>query len=263
VKNEAKTANRFSGVFEQVSAEYVMTASLVIIVLGVILGVSKKVIVLRDFNDLFAAISKVLRRMLASSRSTFFSKSSSWTNNRHFELLFARFLEDCDDVVSFTKNCLAVHFRLNYVNADGNISNYFPDFIVKMSPKEIYIVETKGLEDLDVPLKMQRVKQWCEDINRMQSEVKVDFIYVDMDSFEKYRPKSFRQLVDKCVAYKANTPPGSKGKSNAQSSPTPTPKPLPQQPCGEEWRVALSPASGCKSRAAALYREDYRKRVGS
>ena len=87
--------------------------------------------------------------------------------------------------MSFTKNRLAVHFRLNYVNADGDISNYYPDFIVKMSSKAIYIVETKGLEDLDVPLKMQRLNQWCEDINRIQSEVKLDFVYVDLESFEK------------------------------------------------------------------------------
>ena len=32
------------------------------------------------------------------------------------ELLFARFLEDCDDVVSYAKNYLAVHFKLDYVN---------------------------------------------------------------------------------------------------------------------------------------------------
>ena len=72
----------------------------------------------------------------------------------HFELLFARFLEDCDDVVSYAKNYLAVHFKLDYVNADGDISNYYPDFLVKLSDKRIVIVETKGQEDLDVPLKM-------------------------------------------------------------------------------------------------------------
>ena len=53
----------------------------------------------------------------------------------HFELLFARFLEDCDDVVSYAKNYLAVHFKLDYVNADGDISNYYPDFLVKLSDK--------------------------------------------------------------------------------------------------------------------------------
>lgn len=120
----------------------------------------------------------------------------------HFELLFARFLEDCGDVVSYAKNYLAVHFKLDYVNADGDISNYYPDFLVKLSNNSIVIVETKGQEDLDVPLKMQRLRQWCEDINRVQVDVKYDFVYVDQESFDKYKPTSFRQLVDGFREYK-------------------------------------------------------------
>ena len=70
----------------------------------------------------------------------------------HLELLFARFLENCDDVVSYAKNYLAVHFKLDYVNADGDISNYYPDFLVKLSNKRIVIIETKGREDLSPAL---------------------------------------------------------------------------------------------------------------
>ena len=120
----------------------------------------------------------------------------------HFELLFARFLEDCDDVVSYAKNYLAVHFKLDYVNAGGDISTYYPDFLVKLSAKQIFIVETKGQVDIDVLLKMPRLRQWCEDINRVQSNVTYDFVYVDEESFEKYKPTSFRQLVDGFREYK-------------------------------------------------------------
>lgn len=120
----------------------------------------------------------------------------------HFELLFARFLEDCGDIISYAKNYIAVHFKLDYVNADGNISNYYPDFFVKLSSKHIVIVETKGEEDLDDPLKMARLRQWCEDINRVQSDVKYDFVYVDEESFKKYNPSSFRQLIDAFREYK-------------------------------------------------------------
>jgi type III restriction enzyme len=120
----------------------------------------------------------------------------------HFELLFARFLEDCGDVISYAKNYMAVHFKLDYVNADGNISDYYPDFFVKLSDKQIYIVETKGQEDLDVPLKMQRLSQWCEDINQVQSDVAYDFVYVDMENFERYKPTSFNQLMDAFREYK-------------------------------------------------------------
>lgn len=121
-----------------------------------------------------------------------------------FELVFARFLEDCSDVVSYAKNYLAVSFKLDYVNADGDISNYYPDFIVKLSPKQVFIVETKGQEDLDVPLKMQRLRQWCEDLNRVQSGVTYDYVYVDQESFDQYKPTSFNQLVEGFRQYKDN-----------------------------------------------------------
>lgn len=120
-----------------------------------------------------------------------------------FELEFASFLEDCTDLVSYAKNFLAVHFKLDYVNADGDISNYYPDFLVKVSNKKIFIVETKGREDLDVPLKMERLRQWCEDINRVQTDVTYDFVYVDQGSFEQYKAKSFQQLVDGFREYKS------------------------------------------------------------
>ena len=120
----------------------------------------------------------------------------------HFELLFAHFLDDCEDVTAFAKNYMAVSFKLDYVNATGDISNYYPDFMVKLTTKEIFIVETKGQVDLDVPLKMARLKQWCEDINRIQSKVKYDFVYVDMEGFEKYRPTSFRELVRGFMEYR-------------------------------------------------------------
>ncbi|MEX0815737.1 MAG: DEAD/DEAH box helicase family protein [Dongiaceae bacterium] len=119
-----------------------------------------------------------------------------------FELLFARFLEDCDDVASYAKNYLAVHFKLDYVNATGDISNYYPDFLVKLPAKRIFIVETKGQEDLDVPLKMQRLRQWCADINGLQADVKYDFVYVDEESFKKYNPSSFQQLMAGFREYK-------------------------------------------------------------
>jgi type III restriction enzyme len=120
----------------------------------------------------------------------------------HLELLFARFLDDCEDVISFAKNYFGVHFKLDYVNADGDISNYYPDFFVKISKKEIYIIETKGLEDLDVPLKIARLRQWCEDINRVQSKVKFDFVYVDEESFNKYKPSTFQELLTNFKEYK-------------------------------------------------------------
>lgn len=120
----------------------------------------------------------------------------------HFELEFARFLEDCEDVVSHSKNYFAINFKLDYQNADGDISNYYPDFIVRLTDKRVFIVETKGEEDLDVPPKIHRLRQWCEDINRIQHEIKFEFVFVDEDSFKKYMPATFKQLIDGFREYK-------------------------------------------------------------
>jgi len=56
--------------------------------------------------------------------------------------------------------------------------------------------------DLDVPQKMDRLRQWCEDVNRVQSDVNYGFVYVDEESFDKYKPKSFGEMVDSFTEYK-------------------------------------------------------------
>ena len=121
-----------------------------------------------------------------------------------FELRFANFLEQCDDVVSYTKNYLAVNFKLDYVNANGDISNYYPDFIVKLSNGQVVLVETKGQEDLDVPPKMERLRQWCEDVNRVQTKTEYAFVFVDDVGFEKYKPKTFDALLTGFRDYKSD-----------------------------------------------------------
>ncbi len=122
----------------------------------------------------------------------------------HFELQFASFLEECGDVVSYAKNYLAVHFKLDYVNTDGDISNYYPDFFVKLSDGRIVVVEIKGQEELNVPLKTQRLHQWCEDVNAMQSDVTYDFVYVDQAGFENYAPKLFADVLAGFREYKGS-----------------------------------------------------------
>jgi type III restriction enzyme len=120
----------------------------------------------------------------------------------NFELEFTEFLEQCDDIVSYAKNYLAVHFKLDYINSHGDISNYYPDFLVKLSSTKVVVVETKGREELDLPLKMARLKQWCADINAVQSEINYDFVFVDELAFEKYKTKKFTELMSVFKAYK-------------------------------------------------------------
>ena len=124
------------------------------------------------------------------------------TGDSHFELEFAAFLENCLDVVSYAKNYPGVHFKLDYINADGDISNYYPDFLIKLTDRRVIVVETKGREDLDVSRKMQRLSQWCEDVNTLSPDAIYDFVYVDQENFDVYRPETFQQLLDGFTEYK-------------------------------------------------------------
>ena len=139
------------------------------------------------------------RPFVAGEQSYLVPKKSVFNRiigDSRLELEFAGFLDACSDIVSFAKNYLAVHFKLDYVNAQGEISNYYPDFFVKLPEKKIVIVETKGREELDLPHKMARLRQWCDDVNSVQADRKYDFVYVDEENFNKYRPNSFKQLLD-------------------------------------------------------------------
>jgi hypothetical protein len=107
-----------------------------------------------------------------------------------FDLLrFARFLDDAPDVAAFTKNYLAVGFKIDYVKTDGDLSTYTPDFIAKGTDGTIWVIETKGREELDLPRKMTRLALWCQDATDAKSKdggPAHRFIYVDKPGFEKH-----------------------------------------------------------------------------
>jgi type III restriction enzyme len=73
-----------------------------------------------------------------------------------------------------------------------------------LADQKIWIVETKGLEDLDVPLKMERLKKWCLDINAIQSDYKYDFVFVDEEDFNNYKPDTFDSLAINFIKYKSS-----------------------------------------------------------
>lgn len=120
------------------------------------------------------------------------------------ELRFARFLDDAPDVAAFAKNYLAVGFRLDYVRADGDLSTYTPDFIVKASDGSVILIETKGREELDLPRKMARLAQWCADATAASQPTggpRYGFVYVDQGGFERHPPASLAELVSRFREY--------------------------------------------------------------
>lgn len=138
------------------------------------------------------------------ARKSVFNKVVGEANSGGFELRFAAFLESAPDVQAFSKNYLAIGFKLDYVRADGDLSNYTPDFIVRSEDRTIWIVETKGRAELDLLQKMARLKQWCTEASgAADNGQRYDFVYVDQLGFEKHTPGTFNALVSSFTEFKA------------------------------------------------------------
>lgn len=140
------------------------------------------------------------------AKKSVFSKIVGEPNAGGFELRFARFLDEATDIASFAKNYLAVGFKMDYVRADGDLSNYVPDFLVKTPDGTVWIIETKGREELDLPHKMARLRQWCVDAtaaSQAEGGPRYRFVYVDQAGYELNPPATFASLVSGYTEYQA------------------------------------------------------------
>lgn len=145
------------------------------------------------------------RQNLDATKSIF-NKVVAEPHSGGLEMKFAAFLEAAPDVEAFTKNYLAIGFKIDYVRKDGDLSNYFPDFIVRDKSGKVWIIETKGREEIDLPQKMERLRQWCEDANAAEeadgNKQRYDFAFVDQSSFDQHQPKTFAALTSSFTEYK-------------------------------------------------------------
>jgi type III restriction enzyme len=115
------------------------------------------------------------------------------------ELDFAKYLDSLPDVEAFAKNILSINFKIEYVNARGEIANYYPDFIVKCQSNLIYVVETKGVEDADTSRKWDRLAGWCQDASETDLNQRTFLpIYVTEENFQTYAKSSssFEQFAN-------------------------------------------------------------------
>lgn len=112
----------------------------------------------------------------------------------HLELEVAAFLDNCEDIISFVKNSQSTHFKIEYQRKDGGISNYYPDFIVKETETNLWMIETKGREDLDDPRKWERLCQWCTDASSKKPSLHFQPLFIRQEKWDQYRPKTFKDL---------------------------------------------------------------------
>lgn len=143
-------------------------------------------------------------RGFVQAKKSVFNRIVGEANADGLELAFAAFLEAAPDVQAFGKNYMAVGFKIEFVRANGELSTYTPDFVVRTVDGRVWIVETKGREELDVPQKMARLHQWCEDATEASKDeggTSYHYVYVDQEGFEKHKPSSFAGLVNSFREY--------------------------------------------------------------
>ncbi len=109
---------------------------------------------------------------------------------------FIAFLEsrDADDVLAYFKNETAVHFDIEYQGVAGGIRRYVPDFVVRAGDGVMYIVETKGQEDLEVERKDLRAARWCADASALTGQ-RWEYVKVPEGVFRSYPVRRFAELV--------------------------------------------------------------------
>lgn len=130
-------------------------------------------------------------RLLFESDKTVFNYV---TCDNEFERNFAKFLHSSADVIAFAKLPEQFGFSIQYTDTRANIRNYFPDFIIKIDNDTYWIIETKGLEDVNVKMKDNAAINWCERASEL-TEKNWNYLKVMQKDFEKLHPDNFSEMI--------------------------------------------------------------------
>ena len=111
-----------------------------------------------------------------------------------FEREFAKFLHDADDVERFSKLPERFQFAIEYTDAAGNLRYYEPDFVAVTIEGFHYIVETKGMEDVNVAGKDRAARLWCENATALTG-TSWEYLKVRQEEYNSLQPTLFADLI--------------------------------------------------------------------
>ncbi|MBL8147418.1 MAG: DEAD/DEAH box helicase family protein [Anaerolineae bacterium] len=111
-----------------------------------------------------------------------------------FEAEFARFLDKAHDVARFTKLPLNIGFSLPYTDRIGNLRQYYPDFVVVDTQGGHWLVETKGMEDIEVASKDRAAVYWADNATTLTG-VPWDYVKVRQHDFSHMQPTTFEDCA--------------------------------------------------------------------
>lgn len=117
--------------------------------------------------------------------------------NRELEVATTTFLNRAPDVQSFCKNAGPQSLRIDYLSGSGRLSFYTPDFMVKKKDGNYMLVETKGREDIDVPLKAMAAISWCKAAS--SKKMKWQYLYVTHAVFSGITSNRIDDLARTCA----------------------------------------------------------------
>ncbi len=114
-----------------------------------------------------------------------------------FEIEFAKFLDNSNDVISFFKNDIQLKNYIEYIKHDGSSGIYYPDFYIKLKDNNRWIVETKGASELNAKRKYDRLKLWCENATKSHN-FKWDCLFVRQEIWNDFNspPNTFDDLIN-------------------------------------------------------------------
>ncbi len=130
------------------------------------------------------------------SRKTFAAKKSVFNLvacDNDLEKEFARFLEAADDVERFAKLPERFGFVIEYIDPSGNLRFYEPDFVVVTTDGASYLVETKGMEDVNVASKDRAAQLWCENATVLTGKP-WGYLKVQEKEYKQLQPSLFGEV---------------------------------------------------------------------
>lgn len=107
---------------------------------------------------------------------------------------FAHFLDRAEDVTAYAKLTQTSRFSIEYLSTRGVLRYYYPDFVVRLSDDTHVIVETKGLEDVEVARKDVRARRWCEDASKLTGDT-WEYLKVPEAVFKASSARTLDQLI--------------------------------------------------------------------
>lgn len=135
-------------------------------------------------------------REVTRARKTVFNLVAC--DNR-FEAEFASFLEGAQDIDAFAKLTQNTPFSIEYLDTRGGWHSYWPDFIVRSIAGEMFIVETKGREDIDVAQKDARAAKWCQDAGAL-TIIPWHYVKITEEVFRSTTATTFEQIYHHALA---------------------------------------------------------------